>query len=98
MDEFSGAIRDVAQYICQDSKLLVPVFCFHELFEPVYGSCGWSNMLRTLDFYPDQPGRNQIHQKAKKSYKTFSRSPPRKRFVGPEIFLRFEAELDFSRP
>ena len=67
MDEFNGAIRDAKQYLCQDSKLLVPVFCFSELFEPVYESCGWSNMLHTLDFYPDQPWRNQIHQKAKES-------------------------------
>ena len=30
----------------------------------------------------------------------FSRWRPRKkfRFAGPEIFLRFEADLDFSRP
>ena len=50
-------------HIYQDSKLLSPVACFAELVETCLWAI-WAEQFihRTLDFWPDQPRRNQMYQ------------------------------------
>ena len=49
-----------AQYICQNSKLLVPAL--PNRFKQVFDSFEQTNIHCTLDFHPNQPGRNQMYQ------------------------------------
>ena len=58
----SSLLSCQAQYIYQESKLLAPAVCLLNWFKLVCGLFGQRNMHCPLDFYQDQPGKNQMYQ------------------------------------